>query len=92
MPGRPVLDVQPADVAAVDLVGERPDDVGVQVGHRQDDIGRVAMRHHESGVGKGGVQGVEPQHVRRAFQPPRPRRLAPLQQLHHPALVPVTST
>jgi hypothetical protein len=84
---RPMLDVEPADVAAVDPGVERPDDVGVQVGHRQQDVGGIAMGHHESGVRDHRVQRVEPQHMGRALQPPRPLRLAPLQQLHHPPLI-----
>jgi hypothetical protein len=84
---RPVLDVELAEVAAVEVVGEQPGDVGVHVGHRHHDVGGIAVRHHEPGVGEGAVEVVEPQHVRRGLQPPRPRRLAPLQELEHPSFV-----
>ena len=49
---RPVLDVELAEVAAVEVVAEAADDVGVHVGDRQHHVGRVAVGHHEAGVGE----------------------------------------
>ena len=47
-------------------IGERTDDIGVEVGDRQDDVGGVAMRHDVPRVREYRVQGIEPQHVRRS--------------------------
>ena len=70
-------------------VAELAADLGVDVGDRHHDLGRVAMGHHEAGVGEHLVEVVEPQQVRRALQPPRPGRRSPLQELERPALVAV---
>ena len=86
-PDRPLGDVQLAEVAAVDVVAEPADDVGVDVGHGQQHVGRIAVGHDEAGVREDRVEVVQRQHVRRRLQPPRPRRLAPLQQLEHAPLV-----
>src|ERR1700729_2502862 len=45
---RPVLDVELAEVTAIQMIGETADDIGVEIGHRQDDIGRIAGGHHET--------------------------------------------
>ena len=76
-PKRPVFDVERTDVGAIHVVGERADDVGVKIGDGKEDIGRIPVCHHVVGVGKDGIERLEPQHVRRAFQSPRPGRLAP---------------
>ena len=70
-------------------VAELAADLGVDVGDRDHDLGRVAVGHHEAGVGEHLVEVVEPQQVRRALQAPRPGRRAPLQELQRPALVAV---
>ena len=40
-----------ADIA-VQLIGERAGDVGVDLGDGHQDLGRVTVGHHEPGVGK----------------------------------------
>ena len=84
-----MLDVQPADVRTVEMVGEHAGDVGVDVGDREDHVGRVAVRHDEPRVRKRAVEVFEEQDVRRGLQSPRLRGLAPLQQLQDAALVQV---
>ena len=88
-PRRPVLDVELAEVREIDVLAELAAHLGVDVGDRDHDLGRVAMGHHEAGVREHLVEVVEPQQVRRALQPPRPGRRSPLQELEGPALVAV---
>ena len=80
-PHRPVLEVERTQVMKVDLLAEHAADLQVDVGDRDDDVGRVAMGHHEPRVGERPVELVEEEQVCRALEPPRPRRRAPLQQL-----------
>jgi hypothetical protein len=47
------------------------------------------MGHDEAGIGEGAEEGVDPQHVGRRLEAPGLRRLPPLQELQHPALVEV---
>ena len=61
---RPVVDVQLAQIAPVEVVGETACDVGVYVGDGQDHVGRIAMGHHEAGIGEHPVQLVQRQHMR----------------------------
>ena len=61
---RPVADVELAQVAPVEVIGETACDVGVYVGDRQQHVGRVAVGHHEPGVGEHAVEVVEREHVR----------------------------
>ena len=47
------------EVPPVEVVGEAADDVGVDVGDRQQHVGGVAVGHHEAGVGEHPVEVVE---------------------------------
>jgi hypothetical protein len=71
----------------IHLVGEGPDDVGIQFGHRQDDICQIAVCHHIFRIGEDRGKLLQPEHMRWALQAPRSRGLAPLQQLHHAPLI-----
>ena len=84
---RPMPDIELAQIAPVEVIGEPADDVGVHIGDRQQHVGGIAVGHHEAGIGENGVEVVQRQHVRGRLQPPRPRRFAPGQQFEHAALV-----
>ena len=62
---RPMLDVELAQIVTVEVVSEDAGDVRVDVGHGEDHVGRVAMRHDEPSVGKGTVQVIEEEDVHR---------------------------
>jgi hypothetical protein len=86
-PDRPLVDVQLTEIAPVEVIGEATDNVGVDVRHRQHHVGRVSVRHDEAGVRESPTERAQREHVRGRLQPPGPSRLAPLQELEHPALV-----
>ena len=64
---RPLPHVQLAEVAPVEVVGEAADDIGVDVGHREDHVGRITVCHNEFRVWEDAVEVVQRKHMRGDF-------------------------
>ena len=75
-----------ADLDRIDIVAEHLAHLINEAARRRDDIGGIAMRHHQLRVGINGRQIIQKQRMPRIFQRPLPALIL-LQHLEQPLLI-----